>query len=580
MSKHETKARNSCFISSHLRLPVPQTFLELSRSVEPAAQRIPGIRYAVDEAEAEGCPQEESLRTVLINLGIPEAKLQGSLSNFPGVGWGSLGSAAKNEKSSNSPRSVPANLRSSCAVSEIKFSGRRDLGGALHPQIAELTRLWSLDLDDTDVSGSLEVLANNTGLSWLKLRHTRVTGRLEDLPLKAKDLRNLDLTGTEVTGDVAALANFRRLLYLRLSNTAVSGELKSLTKMKDLKELDLSETAVSGELQSLAEMKDLEKLDLSETGVSGELKSLAQLERLEKLDLSNTAVFGELKSLVKLTELTKLDLSETAVSGELKSLEKLKDLKELDLANLKVGGDVAVMAEWSKIEHIDISGTQAEFDLFQQFEPFSWTLDWQCPLPALRFLDVSRTSRFSQGQDLLRHFAGCEKLATLKAAGCGLSGPLWPQILEMFGDTIPMNEWPLSQALSVLDFSRNNVTDVVKLPGSCRTLVLTGNPHVSFGAGVMEKAIQDMVFIDLRNATFGNPSDALPKIGQLAAVTHVLRSIVVPAVASYAKSISRTDSSQNFQISSERMVCIFVEKSRLIKVGQVRFDTKRCATRF
>ena len=61
--------------------------------------------------------------------------------------------------------------------------------------------------------------------------------------------------------------------------------------------------------------------------------------------------------------------------------------------------------------------------------------------------------------------------------------------------------------LSVLDLGSNNVTDVAKLPGSCRTLVLTGNPGVSFGAGVVEKAIKEMVFIDLRNATFANPSD-------------------------------------------------------------------------
>jgi len=39
-------------------------------------------------------------------------------------------------------------------------------------------------------------------------------------------------------------------------------------------------------------------------------------------------------------------------------------------------------------------------------------------------------------------------------------------------------------------------------------LVLSGNPHVSFGAGVLQKAIKEMVFIDLRNATFGNLSEA------------------------------------------------------------------------
>ena len=88
MSKHfhlKTKTGNSCFISSHLQ---SLQFLELSRAVEPGTQKeIPGIRYAVDEAEAEQCPQKKSLKVVLRSLGIQESKLQGGLHDFPGVKW-------------------------------------------------------------------------------------------------------------------------------------------------------------------------------------------------------------------------------------------------------------------------------------------------------------------------------------------------------------------------------------------------------------------------------------------------------------------------------------------------------------
>ena len=370
--------------------------------------------------------------------------------------------------------------------------------------------MWTLDLGDTDVSGSLDVLANKKELRWLKLRHTRVTGRLEDLS-KAKRLWNLDLTGTEVTGDLAALANATELEKLHLSNTAVSGELQSLAKMKYLKELDLS----------------------------------------------NTAVSGELKSLAKLTDLKELHLSETAVSGELNSLAKLNKLEELDLANLKVVGDVAVMAEWSKVEHIDLSGTQVQFVLFQQFEPLNHR---QCKWPQLRFLDVSQTPhpQFSQAQDLLRPLVGCRKLATLKAAGCGLTGPLWPEIRYAWGDIVAIEYWPLSQGLSVLDFARNNVTAVKELPGGCRKLVLTGNPGVSFGAGVVEKAIQDIVFIDLRNATFGNLSDALLLIGQLGCC-HTCAPLVLYC-SSCSHFIVIHSFFPSFQTGSEIMICKFVKR--------------------
>ena len=309
----------------------------------------------MDEAEAERCPQEKSLKVVLRSLGIPEAKLQGDLQDFPGVEW-SLWQCNKKTLQdfwdkkvrkfcvqdlclgSDRPCQTPRFFGDSCAVLAIDLPGR-DLGGALHPEISKLAKLRVLDLDGTNITGSLEVLANNTWLEYLSLRHTRVGGRLEALS-KAKDLSSLDLTGTKVTGDVAALANATNLRHLRLSNMAVFGELKFLAKMKDL--------------------------------------------------------------------------------------------KKLDLANLKVVGDAAVMAKWSFIEQIDLSGTQVEFDLFQQFEPYNRTEEkWQCKWPALRFLDVSRTPQFSPAQDLLRPFAGCGKLATLKAAGCGLSGPLWPEIVYL-----------------------------------------------------------------------------------------------------------------------------------------------------
>ncbi len=366
----------------------------------------------------------------------------------------------------------PANPRRGCDVMSIEFPGRLDLRGSLHPQIAKLPELRHLFLDDSNVSGSLDLLTNNTELGWLNLCNTRVGGDLEALPFKAKGLVTLDLSGTKVTGDLAALANATELLrYLRLSNTAVLGDLKSLAK--------------------------------------------------------------------------------------------LESLQELELRNLKVVGDAAVMAEWPYIQHVDLSGTQVEFvrtDFLQQFQPFNHTAwDWKCPWPELRFLDVSRTSQFSLARDLLRPLAGCKNLATLKAAGCGLTGRLWPEIVNKWGRIIPMNLWPLSQALSVLDLASNNVTDVAKLPGSCRTLVLTGNPDVSFGPGVLEKAIKDIVFVDLRNATFGNPSDPLLLIGQLAVITHVLRSIVVAAVTSCAESRFATRFISEFEI--HRLFLARIEKS-------------------
>ena len=117
--KMKTKERLFNFQSSPTAVP-PPNFGIVSCYRRTCSAEIPGIRYAVDEAEAERCPQEESLKVVLRNLGIPEAKLQGSLRKFPGVRW-SLWQCNKNQ-----PKKMVQDFlgQKSLLWKVVKFPGR------------------------------------------------------------------------------------------------------------------------------------------------------------------------------------------------------------------------------------------------------------------------------------------------------------------------------------------------------------------------------------------------------------------------------------------------------------------------
>ena len=71
-----------------------------------------------------------------------------------------------------------------------------------------------------------------------------------------------------------------------------------------------------------------------------------------------------------------------------------------------------------------------------------------------------------------------------------------------------IDSWPLSQVLQLLDLSSNNVTKVEALPKNCRAVSFRDNPQISFGKGVVKKATDHFVSLDLRNASFAHPSDA------------------------------------------------------------------------
>ena len=307
----------------------------------------------------------------------------------------------------------------------------------------------------------------------------------------------------------------------------ITGNLDVLKESTALRRLYLQKTRVSGNLQSLAKAKGLENLFLQGTEIDGDLVALSNAKDLQNLLLSKTKVYGDVVALKNAQDLRSLQLAETRIHGNLGSLANLTKLWNLQLSNTKVSGDLAVILQWKKIGHLDLSGTKVTSHPTEKWQNccerlqtldlgrskinivngflanFHSLNEFICPFPALRALDMTGSPLNIIVKELLRPFAGCQKLRIFKAAECNLTGPM-PDRLHEFQTIIT---WPLGKVLQLLDLSSNHVTKVEALPPNCRAVSFRGNPQISFNQDVVKKATDHFVSLDLRNASFAHPSD-------------------------------------------------------------------------
>ena len=352
-----------------------------------------------------------------------------------------------------SPRAIHFfSPRKGCNVTMINILNPA-LHGSLAKEFRELRALERLDLRDTNITGDLDMLKENTELRVLSLQNTRISGNLQSLA-KATGLEHLLLRGAQVSGDLVALSYATWWRHLDLAETKVYGDVVALKKAKRLWHLDLAETKVYGDMAGLANLTKLEELYLSNTKVSGDLAML-RWKWIKHLDLSGTKVSGHFNDWYIFLKTLKLAWTEVRILDGI-------------LANFFVSSDVVSI----------------------------------CPFPALTTLDMTGTSSNTTVEKLLGSFAGCKKLRIFKAAECTLTGEIPYEI--GFGQ--PWS-WPLGGVLQLLDLSSNNVTKVEALPHNCRAVSFRDNPQISFGKDVVKEAAHQFVSLDLRNASFAHPSD-------------------------------------------------------------------------
>ena len=317
----------------------------------------------------------------------------------------------------------------------------------------------------TGLSLSIRVPRYGCDVTTVNLLGKELRGSLSPALCEFPKLQHLILSGTELSGDLAMLAKCKELNELSLLGTSVAGDLKALREMEKLKVLDLRDTRVYGEVEAVKNASELKHLDLSETNATG---ALPHLPSLRSLYIARTNVYGHLNGLLQNAFfLVNLDLSHTKVSGSLSAVKEAvtsKKMVKLDLSHTKVTGDVAslqsALDHATILKYLDISGIPIEGDI--------------------------------SGSNL--HSGSLE---TFKAAGCGLQGSLTRRFFQF-------------SAVVTLDLASNKITYVDYIPIKCRTLILASETTIDFAPGILRKAVEHYVFVDLRNVTLKDKTEAWP----------------------------------------------------------------------
>ena len=124
-------------------------------------------------------------------------------------------------------------------------------------------------------------------------------------------------------------------------------------------------------------------------------------------------------------------------------------------------------------------------------------------------LEVSGLAMNKKVSFFLDPLLRCSHLNSIGAAGCGLIGEVPKTIFFLhFNKEVTFDETYLGRALGFLDLASNRIEKVDLIPKRLKTLVLAGNPNISFAEGVLQKAVQDGILLDVQNVTFTNQADA------------------------------------------------------------------------
>jgi len=195
-----------------------------------------------------------------------------------------------------------------------------------------LPALQVLDLDDNDMSGSLEPLGGCTALLQLTLSRNQLTGGLE--PLRGcTALEMLHLSSNRLSGGLESLRRCTALTDLRLNDNNLTGGLEPLRGCAALEDLLLYDNHLTGELEPLRRCTALQDLWLSGNDLTGGLDALQGCTALRDLRLSNNQCTGGLEPLRSCKALQELYLDNNRLTGGLEPLWGCTALKELSLEN-------------------------------------------------------------------------------------------------------------------------------------------------------------------------------------------------------------------------------------------------------
>ena len=211
-----------------------------------------------------------------------------------------------------------------CTAGEVTTVdlGGNGVKGTLPSQLAQMTALRVLNIDESHMSGTLPAgLGALSGLTTIMFgSNRRLSGTLPQLGSTAVQV--IDLSATRLSGSLPT-ALCPKLERVHLDHTAISGTVPTqLGHLVRLQALWLMETHISGSLPTQLGRIDMLTLgfSLAKTRLSGTLPSeIGRLRRLQHMWLDHTHLSGSVPADVGGMRLHGLELHANRLSGSLPS---------------------------------------------------------------------------------------------------------------------------------------------------------------------------------------------------------------------------------------------------------------------
>ena len=211
-------------------------------------------------------------------------------------------------------------------------SGELDLSGLklkeVPSEVAELSGLETLRLNNNQITAIPEVLGRLTNLQWLDLDNNQIAAIPEVLG-RLTNLQRLYLHNNQITAIPEVLGRLTNLQRLYLHNNQITAIPEALGRLTNLQRLDLDNNQITTIPEVLGRLTNLQTLYLADNQITAIPEVLGQLTNLHTLSLAHNQITVIPEVLGRLTNLQMLHLAEnqiTAIPEVLGRLDKLTRL--------------------------------------------------------------------------------------------------------------------------------------------------------------------------------------------------------------------------------------------------------------
>nr|XP_043639404.1 receptor-like kinase TMK4 [Erigeron canadensis] len=247
------------------------------------------------------------------------------------------------------------NSSSNRRVTSIKLF-TKSFSGTLPSDLNKLSRLETLEVRHTYITGPLPTLANLTLLRQVAFVRNNFTSIPQDFFSGLISLQNFTISYPSNLAPWVLPENIAGCTSLRLFDArwaSVAGSIpESFSSLPNLQDLNLSFNNLTGSLPSrFNNLSSLEMLNLARNTLSGPLPTFSNLTLLRQVFIRNNNFTGSIPDNIDhLSNLMELDLTDNHLNGSLPSqLNNLSSLTYIFLSNNSFSGALPTLSDLSSL---------------------------------------------------------------------------------------------------------------------------------------------------------------------------------------------------------------------------------------